>query len=395
MALYLAHRKLMLRKHLFVFFLLFLAGTPVAFSQTFEIADGDTINFTNVNGSKQGFWRYFWPNGDLKYEVFYENNEKEGLEIRYFDAQDCIEFSNTYVKGVLDGPGVTFHPNCSTKCEEMYRGGKKQGYERCYDQNGFIQTEANFDKGELVGTYSHFDKKGFVTYESPTKETTLKFDKFLSGEYKVKDSTIFNVFKRNDKWKKVLLVVDMTGSMFPYIGQLLVWYKMNFESEKIKYYSLFNDGDNIADNKKIIGSTGGVHTYDAKDFKKFKKDIEEVRKLGEGGDEPENDIEAIMRAINDRRDYGDIVLLADDSDMRDIKLLKRIKKPVHIILCGTKRGINQQYLQLAYYTKGSIHTSNNSVYMKTLKNGDHIELDNDLFVFQNGEFIWLDAKNAD
>jgi hypothetical protein len=102
-----------------------------------------------------------------------------------------------------------------------------------------------------------------------------------------------------------------------------------------------------------------------------------------------------MRAINDRRDYGDIVLLADDSDMRDIKLLKRIKKPVHIILCGTKRGINQQYLQLAYYTKGSIHTSNNSVYMKTLKNGDHIELDNDLFVFQNGEFIWLDAKNAD
>jgi hypothetical protein len=33
--------------------------------------------------------------------------------------------------------------------------------------------------------------------------------------------------------------------------------------------------------------------------------------------------------------------------------------------------------------------------MKTLKNGDHIELDNDLFVFQNGEFIWLDAKNAD
>jgi hypothetical protein len=296
---------------------------------------------------------------------------------------------------VSDGPGVTFHPNCSTKCEEMYRGGKKQGYERCYDQNGFIQTEANFDKGELVGTYSHFDKKGFVTYESPTKETTLKFDKFLSGEYKVKDSTIFNVFKRNDKWKKVLLVVDMTGSMFPYIGQLLVWYKMNFESEKIKYYSLFNDGDNVADNKKIIGSTGGVHTYDAKDFKKLKKDIEEVRKLGEGGDEPENDIEAIMRAINDRRDYGDIVLLADDSDMRDIKLLKRIKKPVHIILCGTKRGINQQYLQLAYYTKGSIHTSNNSVYMKTLKNGDHIELDNDLFVFQNGEFIWLDAKNAD
>ena len=94
-----------------------------------------------------------------------------------------------------------------------------------------------------------------------------------------------------------MLVVDMTGSMFPYIGQLLVWYKMNFESEKISYYSLFNDGDNLPDSKKVIGLTGGVHTFNAKDFKQFKKDIEDVRKLGEGGDDPENDLEALIKSI--------------------------------------------------------------------------------------------------
>jgi len=370
-----------------------LLASNFVVAQTFEIADGDTINLTSASGIKNGFWRYFWKNGDLKYEVFYENNEKEGLEIRYFDGQDCIEFSNTYKKGVLDGPGVTFHPNCSTKCEELYKEGKKQGYERCYDQTGLIQTEANFDKGEINGTYSHFDKKGYVTYESPTKETTLKFDKFLSGEYKIKDSTIFKVFKRNDHWKKVLLVVDMTGSMFPYIGQLLVWYKMNFESETIKYYSLFNDGDNLADNKKMIGNTGGVHSFVAKDFKKFKKDLEEVRKLGEGGDDPENDLEAIIKSTTTFRDYGDIVLLGDDSDIRDIKLLKRIKKPIHIVLCGTKKGINIQYLQLAYYTKGTIHTANNDINMKTLKSGEEFELDNDIFLFQDGQFIWQDVKS--
>ncbi len=379
----------------FTFFTIVWGCTITGYSQTFELADGDTINFTSSTGSKQGFWRYFWPNGDLKYEVFYENNEKEGLEIRYFNEQDCIEFSNTYVRGVLDGPSVTFYPSCNVHCEEIYRNGKKQGYERCYDQGGLIQTEANFDKGELVGTYSHFDKKGFVTYESPTKETTLKFDKFLSGEYRIKDSTIFNVFKRNDQWKKIMLVVDMTGSMFPYIGQLLVWYKMNFESEMIKYFTLFNDGDNIPDNKKAIGLTGGVHTFDAKDFKQFKKNIEDVRKLGEGGDDPENDLEALIKAITNKRDFGDLVLLADDSDIRDMKLLKRIKKPVHIILCGTKKGINQQYLQLAYYTKGSIHTAHNDVNMKTLKEGQMIELDNDVFEFRGGEFIWIEAKESE
>jgi hypothetical protein len=378
-------------KHVFFLFIILFAAQ--SHGQTFELLDDDTVNLTDASGKKQGFWRYRWPNGDLKYEVFYENNEKEGLEIRYYDDQDCIEFSNTYKRGTLDGPSVTFHPNCSTKCEEIYKEGKKYGYERCYDQSGFLLTEGQYENGELVGTYSHFDKKGFVTYESPSKETTLKFDKFLSGEYKIKDSTVFFVFRRNAQWKKVLLVVDMTGSMFPYIGQLLVWYKSGFETEFIKYYALFNDGDNKPDNQKVVGRTGGVHTFEAKDFKKFKKDIEDVRKKGEGGDDPENDIEAIITAMLAYRDYGDIVLLADDSDMRDIKLLKRIRKPVHVIICGTKKGINAQYLQLAYRTKGSVHTANNDVDMRTIRDGQQIVLDKDVFEFRGGEFIWLDVND--
>ena len=234
--------------------IIFLSLTRIVSAQTFEVFEGDTINLTDSSGKQQGFWRYFWQNGDLKYEVFFENGEKEGLEIRYYDAKDCIEYSNTYRHGKLDGPSVTFFPNCNTKCEEIYKDGVKQGYERCYDQNGFLQTEADFSKGELSGSYAHFDKKGMITYESPTKETTLKFDKFITGEYKIKDSTIFKIFKRNTQWKKVMMVVDMTGSMFPYIGQLLVWYKKNYEGEKIKYYVLFNDGDNLPDDKKIIGA---------------------------------------------------------------------------------------------------------------------------------------------
>lgn len=366
-----------------------------SYSQTFEIHGDDTINYTDANGRKQGFWRYFWSNGDLKYEVFYENNEKEGLEMRYYDAQDCMEFTNTYKHGVLDGPSVTFYPNCSTKVEEVYVNGKKHGYERFYGEDGFLQTEARFDKGELDGSYAHYDKKGFVTYESPTKETTLKFDKFLTGEYKIKDSTIYKVFERNKEWKKVLLVVDMTGSMFPYIGQLLVWFKKNYEGELIKYYALFNDGDNMPDHKKVIGNTGGVHTFEAKDYKKLKKDIEEVRKKGEGGDDPENDIEALLKATAAYRDYSDIVLLADDSDIRDMSLLKRLRKPVHVILCGTKRGINPQYLKLVAHTKGSIHTANNDVYIKQLKEGQEVQLDNDIFIWENGGFTWVDTVLKD
>lgn len=360
-------------------------------AQTFTIEDGDTINLTQANGKKHGFWRYFWPNGDLKYEVYYENGEKEGLEISYYDGQDCIEYSNTYHNGVLDGPRVMFYPNCSTRVEEIYIAGLKDGYERNYDQNGFLLTEGSFSKGELDGSYAHYDKKGIVTYESPTKETTLKFDKFLSGEYKIRDSTIFNVFKRNKEWKKVMLVVDMTGSMFPYIGQMLVWYKQNYEDGRVKYFVLFNDGDNTPDEKKVVGRTGGVHSFEAKDYRKLKKDIEDVRKMGEGGDDPENDLEAITTAMIAYRDYADIVILADESNVRDMALLKRIKKPIHVIMCGTKKGINDQYLKIAFQTKGSFHTTSNDIDMKKLKDGEEFQVDRDIFRLSGGNFIWVDT----
>lgn len=353
--------------------------------------DGDTINVTLENGKKQGFWRYYWPDGDLKYEVFYENGEKHGLELKYFDKQDCMEFSNSYNHGMLYGPSVNFYPSCKVKSEEAYKDGQKDGNERFYDENGFLLTEGKFVKGELDGSYAHFDKKGYVTYESPTKETTLKFDKFLTGEYKIKDSTIFWAFKRNKEWKKVLLVVDMTGSMFPYIGQLLVWFKNNYETEKVKYYVLFNDGNTTPDEKKIIGRTGGIYPFEAKDYKKLKSDIENVRKKGEGGDDPENDLEAIFTAIITYRDYSDIVLLADESVVRDMALLRRIRKPIHIILCGTKKGINEQYIKIAQHTKGSIHTRNEDLDMKKLEDGKMYTLDKDIFQYKNGQFIWVDA----
>lgn len=377
-----------------IYIILTVLISPV-FSQSFTLHDLDTINVT-IEGKKQGFWRYYWPNDDLKYEVFYENNEKQGIEIKFFDAQDCIELSNTFKNGVLEGPSVSFFPNCSTRCEEIFKDGVKNGYERCYDEAGFMLTEGNFGKGELVGAYAHFDKKGYVTYEAPTKEaiTTIKFDKFLSGEYKLKDSTIFKTFKRNTQWRKISMVVDMTGSMFPYIGQLLIWYKQNYESEKIMYYTLFNDGGELADELKKVGSVGGVYCFEAKDFKKFKKDIDETRKKGgerQGGDDAENDLEAVYKAITTLKGYSDIVLVADDSPVRDMALLKRIKKPIHVIICGTAKGINSEYLKIAYQTKGSIHTTTDDLDMKTLINGLEFTIGDDIFLFKNGEFIWMDA----
>jgi hypothetical protein len=93
------------------------------------------------------------------------------------------------------------------------------------------------------------------------------------------------------------------------------------------------------------------------------------------------------------RDYSDLVLIADDSQVRDMTLLKRIKKPVHVVLCGTKKGINDQYLRIAMQTKGSIHTSTNDIDMKKIKDGDQFVVDKDIFRYSGGQFIWIDTTD--
>ncbi|MBX7205804.1 MAG: hypothetical protein K1X81_10315 [Bacteroidia bacterium] len=378
-------------KRFLTFILLFFAG--VANAQTFEIRDGDTINFTDKQGKRQGWWRQFWPNGDLKYECMFVDGQKDGLELQYFENPDCIELSVNYKMGVLDGPSITYFKTCKIKCEENYRNGIKEGAERCYHEKGWMMSEGYYEDGKLKGSFAHFDETGKVKFESSERDFTVNFDKFLSGDYKLRDSTIIKVLNRNDNWRNMLVVADMTGSMFPYMGELMIWFKLNFDLGRVKYFCFFNDGDQKKDEEKKVGSIGGIHTFEAKDFKVLKKNMEEVIKAGSGGDAPENNVEALIKATTTFRNFSQLIMIADNtSRVKDLKYISRVKKPVKIILCGVgDDGINPDYLKIAKVTKGSIHTLQSDI--KNIANvpeGGTITIDGFVYKLINGNFELVD-----
>lgn len=360
---------------------------------TFDIHDGDTINLTDASGVRQGWWRQYWPNGDLKYECMFVNGQKDGLELKYYDNPDCLELSVNYNMGVLDGPTVSYYRTCKVNCEETYYNGVKHGSERCYHEKGWLMSEGYFEEGKLKGAFSHFDETGKVKFESSERDFTVNLDKFLSGDYKLKDSTIFNVFKRNDNWADMLVVVDMTGSMFPYMGQLVIWFKLNFDLGRVKYFCFFNDGDSKKDDEKKVGQIGGIHMYEAKDFKLLKKSMEETMKLGAGGDAPENNVEALIRSTTYFKNYKQVVMIADNtSRVKDLKYITRVKKPVKVILCGVgEDGINPDYLKIARVTKGSIHTINSDIKnLAQLQEGQRITVEGFTYQLVNGNFELVD-----
>ena len=186
---------------------------------------------------------------------------------------------------------------------------------------------------------------------------TLKYVKSFAAINSFNDSTVFKVMDRNkDLWDSILVVVDWTGSMYHYGAQIVEWHHKHYEHSPISFFAIFNDGD--MSTIKKIGNTGGIYMIEADNVDAVIETFFLVGSRGFGGDAPENDIEAILAGMNYFKDYKDIVLIADNSCIRDYELLSAIDHPVHVIICGynVKYGINDQYVELAIATGGSLHS---------------------------------------
>ena len=324
---------------------------------SYKVYENDTINIVDKDSLKQGVWKEFWPNGDLKSEVSYKNNKKQGLELHWFDEPDCVELEAYYKDGVLDGPSIYYSKKCKKEFFETYRNGLKDGLELEYYSNGRVKAEGKFKKGNLDGYYKVFDKNGSFSFESRSSDNETNLAPNIADTVK---SVVFNVLKRNKQWRNKLIVADLTGSMYPYAQQVSTWMKLHFMKDSTsQHFVFFNDGDKKRDDDKKIGATGGVYHCRAKTVEELITTMELTIKKGQGGDAPENVIEAIIYGLNKSGKVEDVILIADNwAKVRDIKMLARVKVPVRVVLCGVYEGmeINEDYLNIAYKTKGSVHT---------------------------------------
>lgn len=226
---------------------------------------------------------------------------------------------------------------------------------------------------------------------------------FINGDYKtleakVKkkaenyvmriDSTVYTVLNRN-KWDQMMLVIDVTGSMGNYTQQVLKWVALETNLKRIKHVVCFNDGDLKANDAKKEGKTGGVYHSDDASLLNITATMMLAMKNGGGGDAPENDVEAILSGMENDPNCKEIILIADNwANMRDYSMIKEIKKPVHVIICGNQYGINTQYLDLARVTGGSVHTVEDDLMnLYKLNEGQEITIGKHVYMIKEGKFI--------
>ena len=232
--------------------------------------------------------------------------------------------------------------------------------------HGFVVYYRPFDTLRKLNADYLFDFERRDDFTQPDYQSRTGIEQILGNNYIPTDSLVFKVFQRNiQKWHDLLIVTDWTGSMYPYGTQLLTWLKLNLkQKDKIKTFVFFNDGDQKSLGEKVIGSTGGIYYTKSTELNNILKTMLDTQAGGDGGTSEENDLEALLYGQYICPESKDIVLIADaESYIRDIQLLevfvqkcRKSGQKVRVILCGDIHKLSTDYLYIAYYTGGSIHT---------------------------------------
>lgn len=200
---------------------------------------------------------------------------------------------------------------------------------------------------------------------------------------------ISQTLSKQNNLSNSIFCMDITGSMGPYIGDLMEFIKAN--SKSIPSFYFFNDGDLKYQNQKTIGSTGGIYTIKNTDFKSIVDFVLSSMANGNGGDIPENDLETLLLAQKENPNASRLILAADNYAFpRDAELFKEINKPLLIILCGSQYKINEKWLTLAYKMKAQL--SINGAFIPkfpVLNEGDNFSVRGENFRWINQEFITL------
>lgn len=169
------------------------------------------------------------------------------------------------------------------------------------------------------------------------------------------DTTVQTILERNSNWKNALVVMDWSGSMYPYSLNLMLWHAQNFQKSGITNVVLFTDGE--PGKKGKMGNFGGVYYSEASDLKSVIKLMRNSWNKNFRNSIEENNIEGLFKGATHFPNHDELIMIADNrSCMKDYCLCELVNSPVRIVLCGTEDGINPQYVNLAYRLNGSLHT---------------------------------------
>ena len=148
------------------------------------------FNRIDSKGRRQGAWRDFYSNGQLRYEGQFKNDKCKGT-FRYYDEQGNLKATNEFDKSGEKALNKTYAPNGRMIATGIYLNQKKEGQWKYYDansgqlrlmednkdgkvdgwsrlynpQNGVLAEETQFVEGQPEGQCRKYNDTGVLIME--------------------------------------------------------------------------------------------------------------------------------------------------------------------------------------------------------------------------------------
>ncbi len=219
------------------------------------------------------------------------------------------------------------------------------------------------------------------------KEVAENPDYYASTNQEIKAM----LYRNKDQWKQKRIVANIDCSMYQYIDELMVWNFTDEAEQENNTYWLFNGFQNNSKPSDSGNDRRGIFYVPNNDIEGFCNTVDKIVNFSCGGNRLENVVEALILGAKDKSPDEELLFIADNySDVSDLYKLKELEVPVRVLLTASEYGVNEQYLEIAYRTGGSVHTTNEDIpseKLRSLEDGQQLHIGKYSYQFFKGKFL--------
>lgn len=125
----------------------------------------DTINQTNEDGHKTGYWKKTNEEGMLLYEGHFENDVPVG-EFTYYYPDGIVKAKTEFFSNGARAMTITYHHSGKKMSEGIYVNKEKDSLWRYYDSEGILLKEEFYKDQQKHDTWKTFYASGQVAEET-------------------------------------------------------------------------------------------------------------------------------------------------------------------------------------------------------------------------------------
>ncbi len=167
------------------------------------------LNYTDINGLKQGHWIMKYPNGRIKYEAYFIDNKPVG-EFKRYDSYGNLYALLNYDKSGTKSTAKFFHRSGTISATGNYIGQEKDSIWLYYADNGNLYLQESYKKGVKDGLFIQYTSE-----HNPLEEVHWKEGKKhgIWRKYYATGPLMFQVNYKDDK-------LDGEGKVYYASGKL-------------------------------------------------------------------------------------------------------------------------------------------------------------------------------